>query len=163
MDFVISDTHFGHNNIIKYCNRPFKNANEMDKALIENWNSIVGPGDHVYHVGDFGLAKLDYLKHIRSQLNGKITLIKGNHDRGLLGMRNVGVDFFYNKDLLVFFEDVSVYFSHEPNFKRKGTVHLYGHVHDKTPQDQPYWAHNVSVEVVGYKPVPLIKYYEYLL
>lgn len=157
-EFVISDTYFGHNNIIKYCQRPFKDSNEMDKILVENWNEVVKPEDTVYHVGDFGLAKLEVLRAIRQQLNGRIVLIKGNHDGGWVRMRDIGVDEFHPNDLLIWIGDKSIYFSHEPNFQRKGTVHLYGHVHNRTPEDEPKWAHNMSVEVIDYRPVNLENY-----
>ncbi len=75
--FFTSDTHFGHANIIKYCNRPFESVNQMDEVLINNWNSVVRPDDEVYHLGDFSFA--DPKKYVY-RLNGKIHLIKGNHD-----------------------------------------------------------------------------------
>lgn len=57
--FVTSDVHFGHNNIIKYCNRPFQNSDEMDITIINNWNKIVNPDDEVYILGDFALIKAE--------------------------------------------------------------------------------------------------------
>ncbi len=48
-----SDTHFGHANIIRFCDRPFKDIQEMNERLIANWNAVVRPGDSVYHMGDF--------------------------------------------------------------------------------------------------------------
>ena len=81
MIFFTSDTHFGHENIIKYCNRPFSSAKEMDECLINNWNGVVSDSDTVYILGDFlknGDCQIinDYLK----RLNGEKYLILGNHD-----------------------------------------------------------------------------------
>jgi calcineurin-like phosphoesterase family protein len=77
--FFTSDTHFGHENIIKYCKRPFANAKEMDKVLVQNWNKVVGPDDLVYHLGDFAVGGGPAGPYL-DQLNGKIILIHGNHD-----------------------------------------------------------------------------------
>ena len=79
--FVISDTHFGHENIIQYCNRPFKTVEEMDNVLIKNWNETVSNKDVVVHLGDFALCSKKMAREICSQLNGKKILIKGNHDQ----------------------------------------------------------------------------------
>lgn len=73
-NWVISDMHFGHANIIKYCNRPYADVTEMDEKLIANWNSVVQPGQKVWHGGDFG-----DLKHA-NRLNGQKRAIIGNHD-----------------------------------------------------------------------------------
>jgi len=76
--FFTADTHFSHSNIIKYCNRPFSSALEMDETMIANWNSKVGKDDVVYHLGDFAFSLIH--KHVE-RLNGKIILIFGNHDK----------------------------------------------------------------------------------
>ena len=81
--YLISDTHFNHANIIKYCNIPFKNVKEMNKTLIKNWNNIVRDKDIVYFLGDFVLSKnkVERAKEFIELLNGEIIFIKGNHDK----------------------------------------------------------------------------------
>lgn len=86
--WLSSDTHYHHQNIIKYCKRPFADVEEMNEALIENWNSVVGKNDLVYHLGDIamgGKKKAEQTAEILSHLNGTIRLIKGNHDTYVLG------------------------------------------------------------------------------
>lgn len=78
--FFTSDHHFGHTNIINFCNRPFNNAEEMNEKLIENWNSVVFNGDTVFHLGDFAYRNSKAIEKYRNKLNGNIILIKGNHD-----------------------------------------------------------------------------------
>src|SRR3990167_104024 len=90
-----ADTHFGHSNILKYCERPFSNIEKHDQILIDNWNSCVRTGDLVYHLGDFAMASKGRLKSIIERLNGEIILILGNHDKQSaryyldLGIKNV--------------------------------------------------------------------------
>ena len=79
MEFFISDTHFGHKNIIRYCNRPFQSVEEMDEALIEKWNSKVGKLDTVYIIGDFAWNK-GKVSYFAERLNGTKILVAGNHD-----------------------------------------------------------------------------------
>lgn len=81
MAYIISDTHFFHDNILKY-NRPqFKNVKEMNENLIEQWNSIISKNDRVFHLGDFAFGQdLNAIEQIINRLNGSIYLIIGNHD-----------------------------------------------------------------------------------
>jgi len=82
--FFISDTHFNHENIIRFCNRPFQNALEMNEVLINNWNAKVKNGDIVYHAGDFGYGEL---REILDRLNGKIYYIPSHewtHEQAVL-------------------------------------------------------------------------------
>lgn len=85
MIWFTGDTHFGHANILKYCNRPFSSIGEMDEHFIEQWNLRVRPNDVVYHLGDFMFAPRDKLQrateNILRRLNGVKILIRGNHDR----------------------------------------------------------------------------------
>ena len=80
MNFFTADPHFGHANIIKYCQRPFANVEEMDRVLTERWNAKIGSDDDVWILGDLtmrsGATALNYLR----QLNGHKHLILGNHD-----------------------------------------------------------------------------------
>ncbi len=79
--FIISDTHFNHNNIIDYAERPFASVDEMNEYMIAKWNRTISPDDIVYHLGDFGFGNRTEIKNFIERLNGNIILIKGNHDR----------------------------------------------------------------------------------
>jgi calcineurin-like phosphoesterase family protein len=84
--FFISDTHFGHSNILKFSNRPFLSVEEHDERLIDNINDHVGKTDILFHLGDFcwgdtAKKQTDFTREILSKINCKyINLIIGNHD-----------------------------------------------------------------------------------
>lgn len=81
MIWFTSDTHLGHTNIIKYCDRPFKNTDEMDERIIANWNDIVSPDDTVFHLGDVALGDISKSLPKVARLNGYKICVLGNHDR----------------------------------------------------------------------------------
>lgn len=85
--YVISDTHFEHKNIIKYCKRPFKNTRQMDETIVRRWNKTVKPRDTVYFLGDFvhGSRREKSPGYWLRRLNGRKKLIRGNHDRRIRG------------------------------------------------------------------------------
>lgn len=79
MNYYISDLHFGQSNISKLEGRPFETSDEMDKTIIENWNSRVSDDDTVYILGDFVWSP-DMWDYYLERLSGKKVLILGNHD-----------------------------------------------------------------------------------
>lgn len=140
-EFVTSDLHFNHANIIKYCSRPFSSSEEMDQALIKAWNNKVGKNDPVYILGDlifFKQHKLDYAKHIIESLNGKLHLVQGNHDRiDQLKDLFVWVKDYHEMNLL---DGTKVVMSHYPflvwNKSHYGSWMLHGHCHNKLKETQ---------------------------
>ena len=131
-NFYIADLHFGHFNVVRYDNRPFRDVIEMDRVLINNWNSVVTDEDTVYILGDFSWYKEDGTISIFEQLKGQKILIKGNHDRvsrHVVAKCKKVCDYLEVND-----NGTKVILSHYPmpfwNGQFRNTVHLYGHVHN---------------------------------
>ena len=89
MNYFISDLHLGHVNCLAFDNRPFKSIEEHDETLIRNWNNVVGMDDDVYLLGDISWHNATKTIEIFNRLNGRIHLIKGNHDAKLLRNREL--------------------------------------------------------------------------
>lgn len=137
--FFTSDTHFHHSAIIQMCERPFSSVEEMDETLVKNWNSVVGPKDTIFHLGDFAMGGSQVWNDILSQLNGHKILILGNHELKNFreGYRKYFDEVVSQTYLLI--EDRNVYLNHYP-FLCYGGVYredekkvwqLYGHVHSR--------------------------------
>lgn len=174
--WITSDTHFGHENIIKYCSRPYRNAAQMDEDLIRRWNNRVKPGELVYHLGDVGMTKGDdYLPKILTRLNGRKILILGNHDKSAKRMMEFGFDFACEA-LVVMCCQRRLLLNHRPLMARPCWVGdpaqsvdyvLHGHIHNSTPEERAKHTAkgelvdilsfniNMSVEMTNYEPVPL--------
>lgn len=131
--FFTSDTHFGHANIIRFCNRPFKNVEEMDEVLIENWNQVVSDDDTVFHLGDFAFGGSNVWKSIIPRLNGHINLIIGNHDRKNLRQGYMSSFGMVVPQLQIEIEGNPIYLNHYPFLcyggSYRGVWQLFGHVH----------------------------------
>lgn len=78
--FFTLDSHFYHRNVLKFENRPFDTVEEMNEGLIQAWNSVVSKNDIIYHLGDMVFGGISNWKEILPRLNGKLRLIRGNHD-----------------------------------------------------------------------------------
>lgn len=163
--FLISDTHFGHENMYTFVEEDgtrtrheFKDATEADHKMIENWNKVVQPTDKVYHLGDVFINRK--ARFILSALNGKKRLIKGNHD------------IFPLKDYVDYFDDIRAthpledfILSHIPLHTsqvgegRRFKFNVHGHLHrkvvlDKTSRPDVYYK-SVCVEHINYTPIEL--------
>lgn len=166
MIYFISDTHFCHSNIIKYCDRPFKDAKEMNETIINNWNNIVTNEDIVYHLGDFCLSTDDEIKNIFNRLIGTIILIRGNHDRKSFKFyEKIGFKVLTNAPIIL--EKYKLMLSHVPlpdSKIKEGYINLHGHIHNKSiSEDYSDEKHiNLSVDVTGYKPVSIDEDEDYI-
>lgn len=136
--FYTSDTHFGHFNILKHCNRPYADVATMNEDLIQKWNKVVKPEDTVYHLGDFAFRQTGDLLPTFNRLNGTKYHISGNHDNSQVFDLPWAGKFIYNE--MTDFVDGKKYFvvlMHYPiqewNGQHKGSIHLHGHIHS-TPE-----------------------------
>lgn len=153
MIYFIADTHFGHKNILKYCNRPFRTVDEMNSALVRNWNNLVKPGDTVFFLGDWSFGRgARTAEYWARRLNGNIITISGSHDKkGKLNSSEI-VNYGHSRFLVI----------HDPQQIPKdwtGWV-IHGHKHNNDLANYPFIngqrkTINVSVETIGYRPVSI--------
>lgn len=146
---MTSDTHFNHGKLLhnspveegydRRCDRPFDSVEEMNETLIANWNSVVGSGDRVLHLGDFAMGNRKLIPGILERLKGNIVLIPGNHDykRDDEYFRQAGHSVIGRKDAFVTIHKrgelaVKIELTHRPtDLKVEGVdVAFCGHVHE---------------------------------
>lgn len=166
VDAFYSDPHFGHAKIIEYCNRPFADAEEMTKVLIERYNEVVSHDDTVLWVGDCFFKRDVAPEEILQQMNGRKLLVLGNHDRSASAMARLGFD-VVARELHMFIEDRRVLVNHYPYWdqrgpnddrdkemrprKVKGEVLIHGHTHSLRRKDGSMV--HVGVDAWDYRPV----------
>jgi calcineurin-like phosphoesterase family protein len=152
-EFFTADTHFGHANIIRMCDRPFSSIEEHDRILVENWNAVVAKDDVVWHLGDFSHSRdPKAARRVFEQLNGHKRLVLGNHDfRG--GTRSLGWESVQHyaetsidgTRIVMFHYGMRVW----PGMHH-GAVMLYGHSHGRLPGNAQ--SMDVGVDVMGFAP-----------
>lgn len=128
-----SDTHFFHNKVVEYCQRPFASVEEMNEELIARWNAAVHRDDIVFHLGDFCFGKPEQWHYILDRLKGRIYLVLGNHDAGHINdevaSRFEGVAFQMRLNV----NGQKIYLNHFPFLSYSGDIHgtwqLFGHIH----------------------------------
>src|SRR5690348_13012574 len=163
--WLISDTHFGHKNIIKYCSRP----QNCDRLMIDNWKRLVDPNDTVLHLGDLVMTGQNGWKYNAEIFNlpGHKYLLKGNHDRGTntyykrqFNFEVVGKSLDGNYWLSFEHNNRRVILSHFPWSRgREWHVNVHGHIHNNGYSAEALRMNkdhrNISVEVMNYEPVRL--------
>lgn len=155
--WIISDTHFGHENTCTKFKRkdgtplrPFPSAKVMDEVMVEKWNALIKPQDHVYHLGDVLINKKNF--PTLGLLNGHKRVVLGNHDIFPIDRY---IEFFEKVYGARVWEKQGIIFSHIPlalsNLVDRGWVNIHGHLHANDIEDGHYV--NVSVEHTDYAPI----------
>jgi calcineurin-like phosphoesterase family protein len=146
--FFTADEHYGHTNIIKYCNRPFDNVDQMDDFIIANHNMVVGESDTVIHGGDFTLSKKPTAQNYVRRLNGKHIFLSGSHDYWL-GKK-------YEAKILEWKEEkrqtiICHYCMRTWHRSHFNSWHLYGHSHGTLPPIGKSW--DIGVDNNNFYPL----------
>ena len=171
-----ADLHFGHTNIIGYCDRPFADTEAMNRALIERWNETVDPADDVWVLGDFALGRISETLPLAGTLHGRKLLLAGNHDRCWSGHGERGLTWIdryleagfaevHQGQIEIVVAGVDVLGCHFP-YRGDSMVNdrfveqrpadtgrwlLHGHVHERWQQQDRMI--NVGTDAWGYRPV----------
>jgi calcineurin-like phosphoesterase family protein len=168
-----ADTHFGHANVIRYCERPFITIQEMDEALIENWNHVIRSDDTIYHLGDFTLSGQEEAIYYFSRLNGMISLIPGGHDKRLIRKGEYRSKSGYPVNILPPVYTIKLSIPDHEQLKlvvlshyamrvwdrsNYGSWHLYGHSHGTLPSLKN--SLDVGVDCWDYKPITIETIYQ---
>lgn len=172
--WVISDTHLFHENFLDFRDstgakiRPFSSVAEMNSRILDRWNSVVKPGDLVYHLGDVFIGDRDSFKKLWPKFNGSKRLIVGNHD----DIKFLSAGGFFQKVLLwrvwpeyrMIFSHIPLHPSNTEILLKEGNYvegdvgkaktrlfNVHGHIHQNPSPDGPYF--NVCVEALNYRPM----------
>ena len=160
MDYFISDTHFGHKNVIRFCNRPWKTVQEMNDGMVEIWNDHITDADRVFVVGDVFLMDSKDATPIINSLNGYKILIAGNHDRSEKTMLSCGFD-EYHREYDYELDGFGIgLINHYPMpdtviVNRGYNFLIHGHIHD--PPVIRGLKINVAVDINDFKPISKLK------
>ena len=167
--YFIADTHFGHENIIRFSNRPFTNVEEMNRIMLQSWNARVRSEDDVYIIGDFwfnggqgGKHYPDEALRFVKQLKGQKHLVVGNHDKKALSDPHFRAEFVEIADIIkISHKGQRVILCHYPMLawegSRREAWHIHGHLHARRNEASDYLrtqerALNAAAEIVQYIP-----------
>lgn len=168
--WLISDTHFGHANILYFQDKEgkfirgsrFSSVDEMDETMVENWNKTVKPGDLVYHLGDVFMGSKENFLKLWKGLNGSKRLILGNHDDAKFFIKNELVTKVvvwrelheYGLLLSHIPLDPTQLFRHRHNIyseEKEMLLNVHGHIHQNPSPTEHHRC--VCVEHIDYTPI----------
>ena len=167
MIWFTSDLHFCHNNILNYepDSRPFNTIEEMNETLVQKWNEKVSVEDTVYVLGDLSMGRVEAAIEYIKRLNGKIILIRGNHDtpKRIEAYKEIGIevhDIFYlpykgRYFILCHFPIANEEFIRMVIEDNSEVVNLYGHVHSNAPLGYNNGTYHVGVDTNNLAPISL--------
>ena len=164
MTYFTADLHLGHNNIIASCGRPFSDVDEMNNAIIGNWNSRVTDRDDVWVLGDVAYRSAEHVGTFLGRMKGRKHLVLGNHDRSWMKTLDAS-EYFVSIEQMSFLslEGRNIILCHYPMMEWDGSHHgsylVYGHIHGN--YGQSFWPlissndHmlNAGVDINGFYPV----------
>lgn len=133
--FFTADLHFHHHHIINFCNRPYKNVDEMNESIIENWNNKIPKTGTTFILGDVTWQALQTTEHLLDQLNGKKILITGNHDKQSIvsyfeeSYDMLGITITDEKEYKKYYVHLCHFPLAEWDRFFHGSYHLHGHQH----------------------------------
>ena len=169
MIWFTSDLHLGHRASIKMCDRPFVSVEEMNEAIIYNFNECVKKSDTVYILGDIAhRLPVNEVNKMIGRLNGKKILCKGNHDK------RYDVELFKSTHdfLEIAANGVNLSLMHYPMMSwpksKHGSIHLHGHIHSKgeyniQQKNEGIFRYDVGVDANEYRPVSIKQIKEYFI
>jgi calcineurin-like phosphoesterase family protein len=156
--YFTSDHHFGHSGARSFYRRPFASVTEMDRAMIERWNSIIRPGDEVWHLGDFAVRQSpERVASLLSELHGQKHLLTGNNDDAAVTACHGWMSVQPYAEVTV--DGTRLILCHYP-FRTwrdmgRGSINLHGHSHGRLkPQPRQF---DVGVDVWDFRPVQLMQ------
>jgi calcineurin-like phosphoesterase family protein len=157
--FYTADLHINHVNIIKYCKRPFFSVEQMNAALVDNWNAVVTDADTVMHAGDLVFAsntakaasKVETLLH---RLHGHIVLIPGSHDQVLMRLSPSPKYEIMSPIIVTTLRGNRIVICHYPMrrwpYSHYGSYHMFGHTHNGLAGEGRSW--DIGVDGHEYHP-----------
>ena len=172
MIYFTSDCHFNHKNILAYEpeSRPFATIEEMNEVIIANWNSVVTAEDEVWVLGDFFMGQLTAIESILDRLNGKIHLVRGNHDQKNrmkiyeahgIDIHDIAyVQYKGRYFVLCHFPNESEEFVRMVIEDNSEVVWLYGHVHGKAPKGYVNGTYHVGADTNNLTPISIQQIWE---